>query len=327
MADSTLGAIRTKVRRLTRSPSTSQLTDAQIDEYVNTFFLYDFPEHLRLFSLRTTFTFYTEAFIDTYDSSNASDALFNFQNRFVTFHPPAYIAGFTALFSQSEAQFFAMYPKIQSILSLGVAGDGVTTAFAGTIQNAPFLRNNVVISSVDANALTLVAKDVPLSVSTGSLVDPNTSIIIGLINYITGVFNVTFPSAPAAGAPIKSEVVPYKPTIPQSILFYDNKWYDSNMKSLKVEISSPPAGGKSAVAHIIKNALKAYGITVNHSCLDIRDQDEEAYTDRKWQDRGDDVLSKIGENLVVDLIETSSKMKQPTSGSSGPGGDVDHPLA
>jgi hypothetical protein len=43
MADSTLGAIRTKVRRLTRSPNTAQITDNQIDEYVNTFILYDFP--------------------------------------------------------------------------------------------------------------------------------------------------------------------------------------------------------------------------------------------------------------------------------------------
>ena len=43
MAD--LQTIRTKVRRLTRSLSPAQLTDAQIDEYINTFVLYDFPEH------------------------------------------------------------------------------------------------------------------------------------------------------------------------------------------------------------------------------------------------------------------------------------------
>ena len=33
MADYTLNAIRTKVRRLTRSPSIAQITDEQIDEY------------------------------------------------------------------------------------------------------------------------------------------------------------------------------------------------------------------------------------------------------------------------------------------------------
>ena len=43
MANATLGAIRNKVRLLTHSPSTAQLADADIDQYVNTFILYDFP--------------------------------------------------------------------------------------------------------------------------------------------------------------------------------------------------------------------------------------------------------------------------------------------
>jgi len=57
---STLEQIRIKVRRLTRSPSTSQITDASINDYINTFILYDFPEHLKTSYLRKTFTFYTE---------------------------------------------------------------------------------------------------------------------------------------------------------------------------------------------------------------------------------------------------------------------------
>lgn len=66
MADSTLTAIRTKVRRLTRSPSAQQITNAEIDEYVNTFVLYDFPEHIRLNFLRRNLSFYTEPNIDSY---------------------------------------------------------------------------------------------------------------------------------------------------------------------------------------------------------------------------------------------------------------------
>ena len=69
MADSTLAAIRTKIRRLTHSPSAALITDAQIDEYVNTFVLYDFPETLRLFSLRKTLTFYTEPNEDVYETN------------------------------------------------------------------------------------------------------------------------------------------------------------------------------------------------------------------------------------------------------------------
>ena len=64
---STLATIRTKVRRLTGRPSPQQITDTQIDEYVNTFYQYDFPEHLRVFSNTSTFKFMTEANVAEYD--------------------------------------------------------------------------------------------------------------------------------------------------------------------------------------------------------------------------------------------------------------------
>jgi hypothetical protein len=80
MADSSLVAIRTKVRRLTRSPSTAQISDAQIDEYVNTFIQYDFPEQIRLSALRTVLTFYTQPGVDVYETStDPNNALFNFK--------------------------------------------------------------------------------------------------------------------------------------------------------------------------------------------------------------------------------------------------------
>ena len=69
MADSTLTAIRIKIRRLTRSPSQALITDAQIDDYINTFVLYDFPESLRLSTFRTMLTFYTQPNIDTYETN------------------------------------------------------------------------------------------------------------------------------------------------------------------------------------------------------------------------------------------------------------------
>lgn len=60
MATATLEEIKKKVRRLTRSLSTSILSEADLEQYINTFVLYDFPEHLRLFNLESTFEFYTE---------------------------------------------------------------------------------------------------------------------------------------------------------------------------------------------------------------------------------------------------------------------------
>ena len=63
---SALSNIYIKVRRLTRSPSVNQLSDTEIKDYVNTFVLYDMPEHLKLTSLLSTVSFYTLPYIDTY---------------------------------------------------------------------------------------------------------------------------------------------------------------------------------------------------------------------------------------------------------------------
>ena len=44
------------------------------------------------------------------------------------------------------------------------------------------------------------------------------------INYATGDFTVTFPFAPQAGVPIMSQTVPQQLSLPQALLYYDNKF-------------------------------------------------------------------------------------------------------
>jgi hypothetical protein len=44
------------------------------------------------------------------------------------------------------------------------------------------------------------------------------------INYITGEYYITFPTAPAEGIAINSQTVPVNPTIPQALLFYDGQF-------------------------------------------------------------------------------------------------------
>jgi len=215
MADSTLTAIRTKVRRLTRSPSTSQITDADIDEYVNTFILYDFPEHLRLSYLRSTFTFFTEPNIDLYENSTVVGNQFeNFKNLYVTTHKPAYIAGYPTSFSQSREEFFSLYPRTNSIVN-EATGDGATTNFTGTLTNIPVLRNNVLFSSIDANNNGLSVYDSGDGTFAGN---GN-----GTINYVTGVYDITFNTAPGNGEEVNSQTVPYVAARPQSLLYFENK--------------------------------------------------------------------------------------------------------
>jgi len=237
--DSTLTAIQNKVRRLTRSPSEAQLSTADLNDYINTFVFYDFPEHLRLFDLRTTFTFYTQPNIDTYSTTttNVDDPMYNFKNKYISVHEPAYIAGYPALFSQSREQFFGIYPIVNSIASIGSAGDGVTTRFTGTVNNAnapfpnisntPILQNQVLFTSIDINNNALTMVDFPLSSEIGQLYPyngPVTPDLNNTINYITGQFTVTFPNAPAPGQAINSETVPYVAALPQALCFFDNSF-------------------------------------------------------------------------------------------------------
>ena len=229
MANSTLAAIRLKVRRLTRSPSTAQITDATIDEYVNTFIQYDFPEHLRLFSLKTTFEFYTSANVAQYPPSTVvTNPLYQFDQRYITFEGPVYIAGFEGRLSQSREEFYNVYPFVNSIANTQLVGDGVTLAFAGTLTNAPVLQEHVLFTAKDAVGNSLVLSDETIpgvpAFPTGLLTSPD-GISNGTINYLTGAFTLNWATAPGNNENIVSETYPYQPSRPDMVLYYDNTFF------------------------------------------------------------------------------------------------------
>src|SRR5580658_6176354 len=139
MANSTLAAIQQKVRRLTRSPSLQQLSENDLNQYINTFVLYDLPEHLRLFSLRTTLTFYTQPNIDVYqtNTTNPDDPLYNFQNKYVTVHPTVYVAGIPVYFTQYRDVFYGNFPQTYFIFNTLLQGNGTTGPFVGNFEQFP----------------------------------------------------------------------------------------------------------------------------------------------------------------------------------------------
>lgn len=241
---STLSSIRTKVRRLTRSPSTSQLTDAQIDDYVNTFVLYDFPE----FTLDKKFTFFLMPNIDVYENNtvNQNDPFYNFKNKYKSVQRPIYVGGQAIAFTQSREQFFNQYPKWNYSETVAT-GDGSTLAFSGTISTIPLLADYVMFSTVDSSNNGIVLKDIPRkSLSTGyvtsigDLVIPDTTVSLGTINYLTGVYSFTLSTAPGSGAEIIAQTYAYTTSMPLVALFEDNKFTFRPVpdKSYKVEIDA-----------------------------------------------------------------------------------------
>lgn len=260
----TLAAIRIKIRRLTLSPSPAQLSDAEIDDFVNTSVVYDFPETLRTFNLRTTFTFFANPGQDVYPTDIASfgtnpnaldNPLYNFQNKYLTIHPPVYCAGYQLLYTQSQQHFYGMYPRLNAIASIGSAGNGVTFAYTGVInsqqqilppgltQNYALIQNNVLFSSVGIQGQGLALADVPVidaignPTLNGNLYDVNSgayaaakanppTVVLAnnTINYLTGVFSITFPAAPGQGVAINSQTIPTQRSMPRAMMYFSNQF-------------------------------------------------------------------------------------------------------
>jgi len=218
---SNLQTIITKIRRLTRSPSVNQISDNEIEEYINTFVLYDMPEDLRLFTLRVTLTWWVQPNIDEYntDATAIVPQLVDFNQNYITTHPPMYCAGFKLLVTQEREEFFNYWPFTNNIISVG-SGNGANVNFAGTLSAKPVLRNNVTFASIDGAGNGLQVHDDGL----GNIVNAAGTAIVGAINYVTGVFNFTYPTPPGNGQKVNAETVPYVSARPTSILYYANKF-------------------------------------------------------------------------------------------------------
>lgn len=226
----TLTAIQTKVRRLTRTPSEAQLTTDDLNNYINTFVVYDFPAHLRTFQLRRPFSFVCNPYQDTYFTDKASfgsdnpippvdgplNSLYDFQNLYLEIHKPIFVAGYETFFTQDRTEFYNTYPINNYIQNIGTLGDGVTTQFTGTIQfggtinstipnrDLSILKRNVLFDSVDVNYNGISLVDVPV-------IDATTGIetIWGNL-YVPGQ-QPTTPVVPPQGNPIQPPTasIPY----------------------------------------------------------------------------------------------------------------------
>lgn len=202
---SNLGDIRTKVRRLTGRYSQSQLSDTELDKYINTYYVFDFPEELRILNLKTKYTFVTEPNVDVYNLD---------PNTYLNIEQPVYASGYQISYYQDYQSFFQMFPYNSAVFNLGT-GDGVTANFIGIINNSPIISNKVLVSAVDFAGNPLSALDNGLGVLIGDVVGST-------INYISGAINITFTSPPGTGEPIRVSYVPYVAARPLALLFFNN---------------------------------------------------------------------------------------------------------
>lgn len=250
MSIATLNDIITKVRKLTGSGTTNQLTDAQIIDYIDSFYLYDFPAQFRSLKLKDRYTFNTQYGIDTYPFDS---------EHYTTVEMPCYVAKREVKLFQDIWSFYGVWFNWQFQETLtsgnGTNGTGIggysglttanplirstrnnprvqtntvpTTNFLTNPQDTPFpqtnfgcVQNLLITANVSYGNTLIVTDD-----GAGNLIGDCTA---GTINYFTGlVSGLIFNQAVPSGNAITIEYNPTNPqglAIPQAVLFFQNQF-------------------------------------------------------------------------------------------------------
>lgn len=141
----TLQAIITKVRKVTARPSDAQISDVEIVNYINTFYVYDMPAHLKLISLRYNYEFLCTANIPTYDLPT---------DIYLTAMPPVFIAGYQTFMTQSRQNFFRINPELNFEQVSVYTGNGTVGPYTGGFLNAA--STNVPLSNSTSASLFIL---------------------------------------------------------------------------------------------------------------------------------------------------------------------------
>lgn len=215
----TLADIRTKVRRLTGLGSPQVLSDANIDSYVNTFYLYDLPEQLKLLSLKETYQFYTQPYVANYAFP---------KNVYTLVEPLIQVNGYETQWFQDPLIFNRTFPTLDATAQIatgnGAAGVfnasiGITPILAGYTNGLGTIISNVIVSTQDVTGATMTIRDN----GQGQFLDSANNVIPNsTVNYEQGTLSVTFPLATQIGAPIYCTYNAYSATRPTSVLFFED---------------------------------------------------------------------------------------------------------
>ncbi len=255
-AISTYAAIEQKIRRLTASASEAALPSAIIQNMVNVYYSQDFPYGIKIDQMRSVYTFFTEPYRDRYPldvnynqgvrAPHYVDGIqgsffkdrwqfYNVWPRFPTTFHPINGDGVTTAFS-----FTIPGPFLSKEVILGgvdSAGNPISVNDDGN-GNLQLQVPNPVVSVPPQYDPPITNPAIPgmknLNTGNPGLNNVNTQTLdpfavpypggIGTVNYVTGVFEINFPVAPASGTQITLRVCQYQTGRPYALLFWNNEF-------------------------------------------------------------------------------------------------------
>lgn len=196
----TLSNIRQKLRNVVGAPSDDQMSDDTADAYINDYYVYEMPQELKMQIQNNFLEFKTVVGQDVY----------TFPSGYFTDSPGAYADGFPMVFYEDPDIFFQDWPQQYAVDDIAT-GDGSTVTFSGSLQNPP-----IVIGSLFITDGTQVVQDQ----GDGTLTGDGT----GTIVYTTGVYSVTFSTAPTSADTIYAKYQGYAANRPQGVMFFQNEF-------------------------------------------------------------------------------------------------------
>ena len=200
----TLSEIRSKARQLSGRLSVSETSNAQIDEYINKYFQYEFPAAVKLNRNYTLYEFSTSYGNKDYD----------FSDEFTNFVPEATLDRMSIEVYREPDIFYATNPETVQRYSTW-EGDGVTTGFANTYSsNVPLSPGSVYVD--DTTEVFIDDGDGVLVSGLGG--------VGGTVDYATGDVSVTFTAAPDDGQAIQCSFIQYNLAQPSAVLMFNNKF-------------------------------------------------------------------------------------------------------
>lgn len=236
-----LSRLRYTVRKLTgkfdvnqmpdTSPGPGQVTVSNppaVDDYINDFYLYDMPEHMRTLKLRDYFTFFTIPNCGTY----------SIPENIYEVYDPIYVDNYQFRYYQYPQEFYQVWPELNFINRNLFQGDGVTTNFQFTLTQTPIQQGTVVIGltpnvgSPSSALETFTDQDspIPLDIPIQQVfVNPGTLRgnfgSTGSINYLTGAVNITYLNPPPSGTIGTVHYHPYVASRPRDILMWQQQLF------------------------------------------------------------------------------------------------------
>ena len=136
------------MRALTGSPSTDQLSQSQVQDYINNYYVYVMPFELKEQIENQFLSFKTTPGVNIYA----------FPSGYFTDQPGACADGFPLVFYQDPDVFFQDWPLQYAVDNIAT-GDGTTTSFSGGLQNPPVIIGSLFIVSDDTTGLQYVLND------------------------------------------------------------------------------------------------------------------------------------------------------------------------